>query len=108
MRKTYINKIGKQGRINLKANQNLKELWEKMGIERCEAVISEKCSGKWGLTNAHRHKRWEYIRFPNKLSDYNQVIRACLTCHQLLEVDKELTEVVFIRLRGEDNLTIKQ
>ncbi len=56
------------------------------------------------LTNVHRHKRFWYLRHPELLFDFNQVVRGCVACHNLIEHNKELTEQVFLKLRGPEVL----
>lgn len=94
-----INKIGKQGKINLAANRILKKIYFDKGIRYCEVRIDNKCMSSWGLGFAHRHKRYFYKDKPELLSDFNQTILACSHCHQQLEADNKLTEKVFQCLR---------
>lgn len=102
MKRTPIKKIGKQGRKNLAANRKIAELWELHSINYCEARL-EGCLGNWPLQNAHRHRRNYYYDKPELLSDFNQVIRACQNCHQLMDrrtsEAEQLTEELFNRLR---------
>lgn len=101
--KYSINKIGKQGRINLKANKKLSKLWFDEEIDYCELDIPHECNAWMGLTNAHRHKRDWYKGKPEELLwSYNQVARICLNGHNLIEYNKELTEEVFFKLRGDE------
>ena len=39
------------------------------------------------------------------LWNINQVIVACQNCHKTIESNKELTELLFTKLRGEDALS---
>ena len=94
-----MRRIGKIGRINIKANKQLKELFYENEITFCEM-----CGTTWGLTFAHRHKRIWYRSKPELLSDANQVLLLCLECHQKLEADPKLTESMFMDLRGEENV----
>ena len=97
-----MRKIGKQGKINMKANKKIAELWEYHQINYCEARLVG-CLGNWPLQNAHRKRRNEYYNEPEKLWDFNEVLRLCQNCHQ--EIDKRnpqsiaLTEELFDRLR---------
>lgn len=55
------------------------------------------------LQRAHRKKRkWYYTKGrEHLLHSHNHVLLACDACHKVIENDSELTEKVFIRLRGE-------
>ena len=92
-------KIGKGTQKNIEANKKLKEIYESKGIQKCELQF-EDCMGTWGLGFAHKEKRWEYIKHPEKLSDFNETILACTMCHNRIENDKELTSYVFEKLRN--------
>ena len=95
-----LKRIGKQGRINLKANQILKKYWQDNNITECEIKL-ENCLGNWTLGNCHRHKRIFYKEHPEvKLYDINEVVRACQNCHDEVENDEKLREEVFKRLRN--------
>jgi hypothetical protein len=96
MKRSYLKRCGKIGRINLAANKILKDKYRKEGIIECEM-----CGSDWGLTFAHRRKRWYYKDKPELLSDMNETRLLCLTCHQKIEYNKKLTEEVFKGLRGE-------
>lgn len=89
MKRTAINRIGAIGRANLESNKRLKEVLA--GIDVCEARL-ESCSVNMFPTNAHRHKRSWYQGDVEALSDYKQVIRICVRCHDQIEFDEELTE----------------
>lgn len=81
----------------------LKKQFKEKGLVNCEL----KLNGCWynnGLSFAHRHKRKEYWSRPGKLGDFNQVVLACAECHDQIENNEELTEELFIKLRGKDNL----
>lgn len=86
-------------KINLKANKEIKKQIDKKQIYFCEAC------GKifrW-LTVAHRHKRTYYYDKSDKLLwNYKQWIVACIHCHEKMEEDKELTEKIFLELRGKE------
>lgn len=88
--------MGKHTDINKKANIRLKALFESKNITRCEI-----CGSDNFLSFAHRKKRIEYRKHPELLSDFNEVILACVPCHQKIEYNKELTNQVFTRLRGD-------
>lgn len=98
-RRKPLKKIGLIGRANLEANKRLKKLFS--GVTRCEIGL-EGCLVSWPLQACHRHKRLWYKGDVDKLSDYKQVVIGCQNCHQQIEHDKELTESVFLELRGEE------
>ena len=100
MKQSPLKKIGKQGKINQKANQNLKEVYKDRAY-RCEIGL-EGCLGSMYLGVAHRHKRVWYYSQPDLLSSLEQTVLACTNCHNRIENNKELTEEVFLRLRGEE------
>ena len=79
--------------INQQANKKLKQTYLDKGITRCEM-----CSGSWGLSFAHRKKRRHYKGLED-LSDFNETLLLCYTCHNRIEYNKELTEETFKRLR---------
>ena len=54
------------------------------------------------MAPAHRHNIRHYRSNPELLSDRNQVIMLCEICHQEIESNKEKTEELFSKLRGED------
>lgn len=96
-------KAGRITKLNSKQNRELKKLFLAKDIRYCEARLIEDCS-PMTITFAHRHKKHWYLDKPDELRwSYNQVIGACLNCHNVLEVDSELTEKVFGRLRGKDD-----
>lgn len=108
MKKTRLKKIGRYGRINIRANKKIKEMFLKKGIDRCEAcpVLHKLGHLNWqclqASSNAHRHSRIEYRKNLNKLYDYKQVIRACIPSHKFMDENKEVREQVFLVLRGEE------
>ncbi len=87
---------------NLTRNKLKKEFKEK-GLVNCEVKL-DGCWHNNGLSFAHRHKRREYYSCPKMLGNHNQVILACINCHQKLEHDKSLTRETFERLRGKDEM----
>lgn len=103
MKKTPLKQVGKIGRRNAKANKILKQKFQETGLRSCEIRL-DKCMGTFGLSFAHRHKRLDYRSSPEMLSELNQVVLACAHCHGVIEKDSDLTEEVFLRLRGEDEL----
>ena len=98
-----MKQLGKQGKKNLKANKELKKLYQSKGIDRCEIRFE---GHNWLFPAfAHRHKRdWYKVKGrEHLLASFNQTVIACQYCHNKIEYDKELTEQVFLKLRGEDD-----
>lgn len=93
-----MKRIGKQTKINIAANKILKQKYIRLGIERCEIGLSG-CMPNFALGFAHKHKRIWYYNQPELLSELKETVLACPSCHAKIEVDKELTEEVFKRLR---------
>lgn len=100
MKRTPLRKVGKIGKANLEANKRIKE--ELADVTFCEISFVDVCLVHIFLTNAHRHKRAWYKGNVELLSDRKQVIRACVNCHDEIEHDAELTEEVFMKLRGHE------
>lgn len=97
MKRTPIKRVGAKGRETLKYKALLKE----MDLpQRCEVGLVG-CLGSMYLTVAHRHKRAHY-KTAEELADINQIIIACVHCHDHIEHDKELTEATFNKLRGDE------
>jgi len=99
MKRTPLRRVGKIGRANLEANKILRE--KLADITYCEVKLDE-CLGSMYLTNAHRHKRSWYQGDVELLSEYTQVIRACVNCHNEIEHDEAFTEETFKELRGDE------
>src|SRR3990167_1802214 len=99
MKKTPLKKIGKIGRANIGANRRLRALFRDKGIYGCELNLKD-CLGDFTSAFAHRHKRIWYKGDVEKLSDWKQVVIACAECHLLIDNDKDLTEKLFLKLRG--------
>jgi len=90
-----MRQVGKRGRMNARANRLLKTEFMRRGVTRCEV-----CGSTFALTWAHRFKR-RHMNTVEELSDYQNVILACVSCHQrYLEWDEEEKEMWFQRLRG--------
>ena len=89
-------------KVNRKANKEIAKQAEARGINYCEIGLSG-CLRTWFLQPAHRHKRRWYYDKPDKLLwDYKQWVVGCQKCHVEIEVDKELTEKIFLKLRGKE------
>ena len=97
--KTPIRRVGKIGKINSVANKMIYRMWIQKQVTACEYPFAHDC---WGtqLTNAHRHKRAWYRSKPSLLWDWNQVTRLCIVSHEKIEYNRELTEEVFLKIRG--------
>jgi len=84
-------------------NLALKLELEKLNITSCEIRLKG-CTNNLFLTPAHRHKRLAYKKKPSMLWNINQVVIACQNCHHYIESKKDLTELIFNKLRGKDDL----
>jgi len=93
-----MKKIGKIGKINIKANKKLKQIYAYKGISSCEIQLKG-CMGIFGLSFAHKHKRVWYYDRPELLGSFNETLMACAFCHSRLEDDPKLTIATFKRLR---------
>ena len=98
-----MKRVGRRTKINIAANKILKEKYLKLGIERCEIRLSG-CLPDFALGFAHRHKRVWYYSCPELLSEVKETLLSCPNCHAKIEVDKQLTEEVFQRLRSPERL----
>ncbi len=85
-------------RIWERERKKLIEIYQDKGIYSCE-LRGSKCTGTLYTGFAHKHKRVWYYDKENLLGDFNQTILACSQCHSEIEHNKELTEVVFNKLR---------
>lgn len=90
--------MGKITERNKHANKKLKELYIDKDIRFCEVGLPGCLVGDF-LTFAHRHKRVAYLSCPEKLYAFDETVLACVSCHEKMEVSRELTEKVFKRLR---------
>ena len=98
MKRTRLNKIGRTGRANIEARKRIAEIAEEKGLNHCELRFSG-CTGSWPLAPAHKNKRNYYQGDVEKLSDFKQWVVACTSCHDRIENNKELTKIVFEKLR---------
>jgi hypothetical protein len=94
----WIKKIGKYGKINIKANRKLKILYSKLDLPPCEIKRSRCWNECQGFV--HRHKRGWYKGKEELLSSLNQTLKGCNQCHSEIEYDKKETERLFLKLRG--------
>lgn len=78
----------------------LKRIFEEKGITTCELMLPG-CAYDNFLSFAHYHKRiWYKVRGrEGLLGEFNQVLLACIPCHQKIEIDKGLTKKFFDKLR---------
>ena len=86
--------------INKIVNVELKKLFKRKGIFKCELTGS-----KFALTYAHRHGRvWYYDKPPELMYAFEQVLLLSQKAHQKMDDRSQTTEVekeaIFIRLRG--------
>lgn len=98
MKRTPLNKIGKIGNANKLARQKIAEIAEELSLNYCEIGLPS-CLVTSFLAPAHKHRRGWYKGDVELLADYEQWVSACVNCHDKLEVDKELTERFFSKLR---------
>ena len=98
-----MRKIGKIGRRNIEANKKIWLMYFTFDIQSCE-VKGAKCMGTWNNQTAHRHTR-QWYRAPDRqelLYAYKQCLRICPQCHADIEGKKEVTEQLFMKLRGDE------
>jgi len=99
MKRTRLNKIGKVGQANIEARKRIAEISEEKGLNYCEINL-EGCLGGMYLAPAHRRKRSFYRGDVELLSDYNEWVCACVSCHNLIEHNQELTDKIFKKCRS--------
>lgn len=107
MARKSMRKVGKVGKANLNANVIIKKIVEEEGLNYCEIgklglPQFTDCMKTWPLQNVHRHKRAHYKGDAQQLSDRKQWVRGCQVCHDRIEHNKELTDEVFLLLRGSE------
>ena len=97
MKRTPIKRCGKIGLANLQARKIISQISEEKELNL----------GNWLLAPAHRYPRAFYKGSVELLSDYKQWICCCSMCHEKLDrrtaESKELTEEIFLKIRGEEN-----
>jgi len=98
MRRTALKKIGKIGEANIEARNRIAEISEEKGLNFCEIKL-EGCLGGMYLAPAHKHKRNWYKGNVELLSNFNEWICACVSCHNLIEHNEELTNKIFKQCR---------
>jgi len=100
-KRTPIKRVGKNGTANIKSRKDISEQCEALNLNYCEIRL-EGCLGNMYLAPAHRHKRAWYKGDWKLLAAYVQWVVSCVVCHDLTEHHRELTEEIFIKLRGEE------
>jgi hypothetical protein len=90
-----MKRIGKIGKINLEANKKLKELFLQKQILTCEI-----CGSDWALSWHHKHSRVWYRPWPEKLSEFSEVLLVCPEHHNLLQSDQRKSDYYFRQLRS--------
>ena len=106
MKRSPIKKKGKRTGLNQKANRQLKSLYIKNDVTRCEIGLPG-CFSYTFLQFVHRHKRrWYYDKPDELLWAWEQTLLGCQSCHNLIEYDSKLTEKTFLKLRGPEELDI--
>jgi len=94
-----MKRIGRIGKINIKANKILKQKYTERGTKSCEIRLPG-CMPNFALSFAHKHKRLWYYSRPELLSSIKETLIACPNCHDEIEDNKKLTEEVFKKLRN--------
>jgi len=103
-----MRKVGKVGKANIAARKKIGELAEANKLTTCElgpVLLSygiNVCLYNFTLAPAHRHKRAWYKGDAEKLAAIEQWVCACVDCHDAIEHNAELTEAVFVKLRGKE------
>lgn len=86
-------RIGKT-QVWRKAREQLKVEYEEKGITRCEIGLVG-CTRDNYLSFAHHYKRND----PRCEHTFEGTLICCISCHQKLEVDSDLTDYYFKKLR---------
>jgi hypothetical protein len=104
-----MKQIGKQGKINQKANREIDKIANAEDILlACEplhnlGLLDWQCLQ--ATTNAHRHGRNWYKGKPIKLLwDKTQWIKACIPSHKFIDHNTDVREKVFMILRGKEKI----
>lgn len=103
-----IRRVGKIGKANMEARKLIAKRAEALKLSTCELgpVLIQYginvCLYNFAMAPAHRHKRAWYKGDVEKLADQKQWVCACVSCHNAIEHNKDLTEAVFMSLRGEE------
>lgn len=100
-----MKKTGKKTEINNIVNRILKKKYDYLGIDFCEIGKFFNYEGKFAGCRkkrdgyAHDKKRRHYDN-PADMATVKQTLSACNNCHDIIEPDKKLTELLFKVLRG--------
>lgn len=73
----------------------LKKIYLEKDITSCELRFPY-CSGSESLSFAHRYKRND----PRCEHTFEGTLLACISCHNQIEYDRDLTEEMFTKLRS--------
>lgn len=87
-------------KINLEARREIATTCREYGWTYCMLHLPG-CTGS-ANDPAHRHKRIYYKHNPKLLYDVRQWLPACRNCHNIIEKDRNLTQLLFNLLRGEE------
>lgn len=91
LQRTPLNKVGKKGRANQKANKEIDAEAARHGITFCEAGL-QGCLGAYMLTRAHSKKRRNIVG-----TEITEAIYACVHCHDIIEGWPEHQMTAFVR-----------
>lgn len=91
--RTPLNKIGKKGRANQKANKEIDKEAARHGITFCEAQL-DGCLGSFMLQRMHSKKR-RNIRG----AEIIEAIYGCDHCHSIAELWPEAKMTEFVRAK---------
>lgn len=98
-----MKKVGKIGKINIRANRILFQKFRDAEIDYCE-IKFKGCLKNWLLQFCHKEKREWYRGKSGLLSDMKHVILGCQNCHEILDnrskTTKEESDAIFLKLRG--------
>ena len=101
LKRSPLKKLGKKGLAWQSAREELKKEYDLAGITECE-IKSKVCFKNKSLGFVHRHKRIWYDEHPGLLGSMNQTLLGCNPCHDVIEHAEELTEQIFLKLRGSE------
>ena len=97
-----MNRIGKIGRANLKANKEIDKYFIENDINYCE-INFPGCTGKYNLTRCHKERRENYRHDLTLLYNPKEVLLGCQSCHTILDdrskTTKEQSDKIFKQKR---------
>ncbi len=76
-------------------------MFDAKGIHSCELKLSPNCTKTLFTGFAHKRNRNVYYKHPELLGKFNHIILACSNCHLEIDINKELKEKIFLKLRDE-------